>query len=257
MRMIHRVAITAFFLLSTVGALAQTNEDSSAYDIVSVKPSPPGSPPGGVDPLPSGTGYKGDATTVKSMISVMYRIPIRQIVGGPEWLGEDKFDVAAISDQPHTTDELHLMFQKMLADRFHLKVHTETKAGRIYALAITKSGAKLTPSSTSSEHNIPITNGGSNQFIGSDVRMNFFCWWLGLRLQNDERPVVDQTGLTGAYDFTLFFRPQLPPDATTDEQDNRPTIFDALRDELGLELIPKKGPVEYLVIDHIERPSEN
>jgi uncharacterized protein (TIGR03435 family) len=80
---------------------------------------------------------------------------------------------------------------------------------------------------------------------------------VSLRLQNDERPVVDQTGLTGAYDFTLSFRPQLPPDATTDEQDNRPTIFDALRDELGLELIPKKGPVEYLVIDHIERPSEN
>ena len=78
-----------------------------------------------------------------------------------------------------------------------------------------------------------------------------------LEAANDERPVLDRTGLTGAYDFTLSFRPQLPPDAITDEQDNRPIIFDALLDELGLELIPKKGPVEYLVIDHIERPSEN
>lgn len=192
------------------GVIAQTPGDSPAYDIVSVKPSLPGVSPGGVDPLPSGLGYEAEATTVKSMISVMYRIPLRQIVGGPDWLDEEKFDVAAIADKAYTTDQLHMMFQRMLADRFHLKVHTETKPGRIYALVIAKSGSRLTPSLSVQEHNIPITNGGNNQFVGSHVRMNFFCWWLGLRLQNDERPVVDQTGLTGAYDFTLSFRPQLP-----------------------------------------------
>jgi uncharacterized protein (TIGR03435 family) len=91
--------------------------------------------------------------------------------------------------------------------------------------------------------------------------MNYLCFWLSQNLQSDQRQVVDRTGLTGTFDFKLSFRPQLPPDASADalspELENLPSIFDAVRDQLGLELTPQKGPVETLVIDHVERPSEN
>jgi uncharacterized protein (TIGR03435 family) len=109
-------------------------------------------------------------------------------------------------------------------------------------------------------HN-PITTGADNVTTGDRVPLNYLCFWLGQNLQNDQRPVVDQTGLTGIYNFTVKFRPQLPPDVAADGLDpeiqNLPSIFDAMRDQLGLELVPQKGPVEFLVIDHIERPSPN
>lgn len=69
--------------------------------------------------------------------------------------------------------------------------------------------------------------------------------------------MVDQTGLRDAYDFNLSFCPQLPPNATAGDQDNRPSIFDAMRDQLGLDLIPKRGPVEYVVVNHIDKPTSN
>ncbi len=195
------------------------------------------------------------------MLSVMYRVPLRRIVGGPSWLSSEKFDVQVRADHSYSIDDLHIMFQNLLADRFHLKLHKETKMGPVYVLTVAKSGLKMISVVAGKDRNIPITNGRSNEIIGNRVRMDFFCWWLGLRLQNDERPVIDKTGLRGTYDFKLSFRPQLPPDASGEVQspelENLPSIFDAVKDQLGLELVPQKGPVETLVIDHIERPTEN
>ena len=91
--------------------------------------------------------------------------------------------------------------------------------------------------------------------------MSYFCWWLGQQLQNDERPVIDLTGLDKNYDFTLTFLPLLPPDFPKEnlppELLDRPSIFDALKQQLGLKLTPQKGPVEYYVIDHVDKPSAN
>jgi uncharacterized protein (TIGR03435 family) len=114
----------------------------------------------------------------------------------------------------------------------------------------------MTPVAARKDRNMPITDGRDHETIGNAVRMDYLCYWLGQRLQNDRRPVIDKTGLTGTYDFNLAFRPELSPDASA-EFDNLPSIFDALRDRLGLELVPQKGPVETLVIDHAEKPTEN
>jgi uncharacterized protein (TIGR03435 family) len=106
----------------------------------------------------------------------------------------------------------------------------------------------------------PIHDDDNNVVTGDRVPMNYLCFWLGQILQYDHRPVVDRTGLTGTYDFTFAFRPVLPPDVSEDqspETANLPTIFQALRDQLGLELTPQRGPVEVLVIDHVEKPSAN
>jgi len=253
--------LLAFGLMPIPTTAAQNNQARLVYDVASIRQSRPNALAGGIDPLPGGTGYKGEGVSVKVMLSVMYRVPLRQIVGGPDWINDERFDVQAITETPYSTDDLHLMFQNLLTDRFHLKLHRETRLAPAYILTIAKSALKMAEATTARDHNIPITNGGHNEFIGNSVRMSFFCWWLGLKLQGDQRPVIDQTGLSGAYDFKLSFRPQLAPNASMEisnsEQDNRPSIFDALKDQLGLVLTPRKGPVETLVIDSVERPSEN
>ena len=91
--------------------------------------------------------------------------------------------------------------------------------------------------------------------------MSFLCWWLGQQLQNDGRPVIDKTGLGESYDFTISFAPQLPPNISRDslppEMQNLPSIFDALKQQLGLKLEAQKGPVEYYIIDNVDKPSAN
>ena len=156
---------------------------------------------------------------------------------------------------------MHTMFQNLLADEFKLKFHKEIKEGNVYALTIDKSGLKMKENETDQKFDIPITRGQNGIATGVRVPMQYLCWWLGQNLQQDERPVVDMTGLNKNYDFTLTFLPQLPPNFNTEnlppEILNRPSLFDALKQQLGLKLEPTKGPVEYFVIDHIERPARN
>jgi uncharacterized protein (TIGR03435 family) len=255
------IGLLGFCLISIGSASGQDEPARLLYDVASVRPSEPGAPEGEVDPLPGGIGYNAERISVKDMISVMYRIPLRQIVGGPEWLTSEKFDVEARADHPYSIDDLHIMFQNLLADRFNLKLHKEIRTGPVYVLTVAKSGLKMTPVDAGTDRHNPITTIGDNEAIGDRVPLNYLCFWLGQNLQNDERPVVDKTGLTGTYDFTLRFRPQLPPDVSAEglspEIQNLPSIFDAMKAQLGLELVPQKGPVEFLVIDHVEKPSGN
>ena len=245
----------------TTSAFGQDKPARLLYDVASVRPSQPGAPEGEVDSLPGGIGYNAERISVKDMLSVMYRIPFRQIVGGPEWLATEKFDVEARADHPYSIDDLHLMFQNLLADRFNLKLHKRIKLGPVYVLSVAKSGLKMTPVDPGKDRHNPITSSGDNEVVGDRVPLNYLCFWLGQNLQNDQRPVVDRTGLTGTYDFTLEFRPQLPPDVSAEglspETQDLPSIFDALKAQLGLELVPQKGPVEYYVIDRVDKPSEN
>lgn len=188
----------------------------------------------------------------------MYRLPRRQVVGGPDWVDTQRFDVMVRANGRYSIDELHTMFQNMLADRFHLKLHIETKQGPVYALTVAKSGLKMMPVEEGFARNSPINEIRENVYVADRVPLVYLCFWLGTQLQSDHRPVVDETGLTGHYNFQLTFRPQLAPEETpSSEDENLPSIFDAMRDQLGLQLTPKIGPVQTLVIDSIERPSSN
>jgi uncharacterized protein (TIGR03435 family) len=152
------------------------------------------------------------------------------------------------------------MFQNLLADEFKLVFHKEIKEGPVYALMVDKSGLKIRVNESPQDFQIPI-KGPPDKVIGTRVPMQYFCWWLGQVLQREERPVIDQTGLDKNYDFTLDFTPELPPDFPKENLPpgflDHPSIFDAVRQQLGLKLEPQKGPVEYYVIDHVERPAEN
>jgi uncharacterized protein (TIGR03435 family) len=231
------------------------------FDVASVRLSEPGLRGGGVKPLPGGNGYTVINIPVKLMISLMYRVPMRHIEGGPDWLNTDSYDIEARTDHPGSIDDLHTMFQNLLADRFNLKFHKEIKEGSVYALTVDKSGLKMTENQSGRDLKIPITFGAGGEANGVRVPMEYFCWWLGQQLQSDKRPVIDKTGLDKSYNFKLSFAPELPPDVPKDslppELRDRPSIFDAVKEQLGLKLTPEKGPIESLVIDHVERPSEN
>ncbi|HEV2619874.1 MAG TPA: TIGR03435 family protein [Acidobacteriaceae bacterium] len=253
----HKCCIlSAWFSLACAPiALSQTSSVPLTYDVVSVRPSNPSSDEGRISPLPNGVGYNAVGVPVSAMLSVMYRIPHRQIVGGPSWVYNANFDVLVRADHRYSIDDLHAMFQNMLADRFHLKLHIEIRTGPVYALTLAKSGLKMTPVAEQQLRNSPIFTNDDTDFTGTSVPMNYLCFWLGMKLQEDQRPVIDKTDLTGHYDFKLTFRPLLPPDAS--EPGSLPSIFHAVKDQLGLQLIPQQGPVPTLVIDHIEKPSEN
>jgi uncharacterized protein (TIGR03435 family) len=253
---------TVFCLMFASVALGEPTTPRLTFDVASIKPSQ--SVAGalfGIKPLPGGSGYTAQNVPVKLMIALMYKVPMRQILGGPDWINSDRFDIEARADHPYSVDDLHVMFQNLLADRFNLKFHKETKEGAVYALSVDKSGLKMKADGTGQALGVPIVPGTAGGFNGTRVSMQYLSWWLGQQLQNDGRPVVDQTGLDQSYDFTLSFLPQLPPNVSRDslppELQNLPSIFDALKQQLGLKLEPQKGPIEYYVIDNVEKPSAN
>jgi uncharacterized protein (TIGR03435 family) len=242
------------------GARGQDQPSRLTFDVASIRLSKPGQTAGGIKALPGGHGYTSQNIPVKLIISLMYKVPMRQISGGPDWLENDRYDIEARADGVYDLDQLHTMFQNLLADRFKLQFHKDIKEGPAYVLTVDKPG-KMTVNDSPQDFNIPMNNGPDGVAIGKRVSMNYFSWYLGQILQADKRPVIDQTGLKGNYDFTLSFAPVLPPDFPREnlppEIRDRPSIFEALRDQLGLKLTAQKGPVEYYVIDHVERPSEN
>ena len=179
-------------------------------------------------------------------MTVIYRISPGRIQGGPDWFSTAVFDLEAKADRAYGLDDLHTMFKNLLADRFGLKFHTETKQGPVYELMVDRSGAKMKADGDVGNLNIPIIPSGPGEFVGTKVPIAYLCWFLGQQMQNDPRPVIDRTGLTQVYDFTFNFMPELPPgvsiDALPPEMQNRPTIMDALREQLGLRLGNTEGP---------------
>jgi len=250
--------------LALITASARIGEKPAPlkFETASVKPSPPGSKAGPIRALPGGDGYEVQDANVKLMISLMYKVPMRQITGGPPWLNADGYDIEAKADHFHSLDDLHVMFRNLLADRFGLRFHKEIKQGPVYTLTVDRAGSKMKVDESPERFDYPIktttADGKGWVVVGTRINMEYLCWWLGQGLQKDGRPVIDKTGLDKNYDFTLAFAPpgvpnsKLPPGIR-----DRPSIFNALRDQLGLELNAATGPVEYLVIDHIEKPAAN
>ena len=251
----------ALFAIAAGFLSGQEQPKRLTFEVISIKAWKPGQPGGGIMALPGGQEYNAIGAPVLLMISLMYKVPQRQITGGPDWLNTDRWNVDAKADHPgYSLDDLHLMFQNMLADEFKLKFHRETREGPVYDLVVDKGGLKMKENKSPEPYKVPI-NGGPAGSIGTRVPMQYLTWWLSQIVQQDGRPVVNKTGLDGNYDFALSFMPELPPDFPRDkipqEVLDRPDIFKALRDQLGLRLEPGKGPVEYFVIDSAQKPSDN
>lgn len=276
------IALTAALgLPSATFILAQTQADTKgtaplAFDVISVKPSQPGTPGIGIQPMSKGQGYRVGGVPVRLMISLMYKITDTQIVGGPKWMDTDQWDIEAKADQPATLDQLHEMFQTMLADRFHLQFHKEKREIPAYVLSVDKSGSKLKPNDGPDTFEIPIRGAGPASVSASGIGMKiqgvrapmvYVSWWLSQQLNNV--PVVDQTELAGFYDFNLQFLRELPPGfaermggdmprgMSVDNGPPPPPLEVALREQLGLKLEKRKAPADVFVIDRLEKQDAN
>jgi uncharacterized protein (TIGR03435 family) len=154
-----------------------------------------------------------------------------------------------------------VMLGNLLEDEFKLKLRKDVKEGPVYALSVDKSGLKMKVNESPEDFEIPVQGGPGGVTVGKRVSMQRLCFTLGQFVQGTERPVIDRTGLTGFYDFTLAFLPELPPGFNKDnlppEMLSRPSIFEAVKQQLGLKLEPQKGPVEYYVVENIEKPVGN
>jgi uncharacterized protein (TIGR03435 family) len=260
----HSMMLSTVFLLAGAAAFHQVKPDTEPrleFEVASVKPAKPGSEGGMIKPLPGGQTYIATNMPVKIMIKLMFHLNDRQISGGPGWLDTELYDVEAKADRPRTIDELHVMFQNLLIDRFNLQFHKETRTLPAYELVVDKSGPKLTDNPSPENFDIPVRPMGYGKMEATHCSMSYFSWLLAQRL---DQPVIDQTGLTKFYDFKLEWTPEPPPglagrpDAPANlPATNGPDLFTALREQLGLKLESRKGPVEVMVIDHIEKPSEN
>lgn len=256
--MMHRMLV--IFLIA--GFARGQDSKRLTFDVTSIKPSTPGGRGGGIKPLPGGQEYRAQGAPVKQMISLMYRISLNQISGGPDWLNTDLWDIEAKADHSYNLDDLHTMFQNLLADEFKLKFHKQVKEGPVYVLSVDKGGERMKVNDSPQDFEIPI-QGGPRMGVtfGKRVPMPYMAYWLGLILRDDQRPVIDRTGLDKNYDFKLEFLPPLPPGFNKEnlppELLEKPSIFEALKQQLGLKLDAQRGPIEYYVIDSVEKPASN
>jgi uncharacterized protein (TIGR03435 family) len=235
------------------------------FDVASFKPSTAQGGSGGIRPAPGGQRYVATNCTIKLMIQVAFRLRPEQVVGGPAWLGEDRYDMEAKAEKPSTSEELRSMLLNLLAERMNLKYHGEKREMAVYALSLGKSGARLTPHEAANSGEPWIDQSFEKplhlKMKATSVTLDYFVFRLAQML---DRPVIDLTGLRGSYDFNLAYTRELPPGFPEggkingeDPDTSGPPIFEAVKQQLGLELKPQKGAVDVIVIDHAEKPAAN
>ena len=235
------------------------------FEVATIKPSVPGAPGRSILLGRGGSNlFTTTNTPLADLITFAYELHPRQLTGAPAWVESEKFDLSAKPDQPGMPSgaQLKSMVKQLLAERFQLAFHREKKELSVYALTVAKSGPKLAKSDSTAS--LPGFGGRGPGNIGvRNATMAEFADFLQNRLV--ERPVVDQTALSGRYDFTLKWTPDPSPAAALatnppppqPADSDAPDLFGALVQQLGLKLESTKAPVEVLVIDKVEKPSEN
>jgi len=278
-----------FGLVNASVSRAQSQTPARSFEVASVKPAKSDSPGMFIRNDPNGS-FSAKNAPLKLLMQIAYRVKEAQISGGPSWINSEPFDIEAKPDESVATELQNLpqaerevvipsMLQSLLAERFKLTLHHETKELPVYVLLVAKNGPKMHESAPAApDEPAPGAPGpgpnrrgsimmqGRGQLTVNSQPLSQFANLLSHFLG---RVVVDQTGLKANYDFKLQWtpgdeemmfrgmgpgpdgRPAPPPDASG------PTLFTALQEQLGLKLESQKAPVDTLVIDHVDKPSEN
>jgi uncharacterized protein (TIGR03435 family) len=269
-------------------ALAQAPAEyvpTLTYDVASIRENKPSeSFTLSLTSPPHAGSFRATSFTVQDLIVMAYGIKHFQVSGAPDWVESTRYDVQAKSDSSvdealaklsnrQARLEKQHMLQRLLADRFQLKLHHETKVLPAFALTVMKNGPKLQEAKAGT----PTPSGAKDparpklpslyqrrddkqrgyEFIADGVSMKEVVDMLAGQFG---ATVVDKTGLLGTYNFTLQYHDTMPDDDTENdaEEDTAwPPLFKAIQQQLGLKLESTKAPVAILVIDHIEKPSEN
>jgi uncharacterized protein (TIGR03435 family) len=252
-------------------AAPDSGAQAPAFEVASIRPNKSG----GSGSHSSFDNGRFTATNIGLRTLIQYDafgIPGPQIVGGPGWLSSDKFDIAAKVDDAtaermktlsHDEETLltRRLVQQLLTDRFKLAVHMETKELPVYALVVAKGGPKLTLSKQADGGTSLSSSTG--RMTAKGVTMTKLTQSLTQILARElGRIVIDETGVEGRYDLALLWTPDTGSASLTNASNESsasagPSIFTALQEQLGLKLESTKGPVETLVIDHVEQPTEN
>jgi uncharacterized protein (TIGR03435 family) len=245
-----------------------------AFDVASVKLSKRPKEAGITNVTPQGINYLG--ASLRMILAEAYNVKWPSISGSDartrEMLDDGTYDIIAKADRAVPKEQLMLMLQTLLADRFKLTLHTESKVEPVYKLLVAKDGPKLQESAVGGDFSVgPVPNGAGLDC--HNMTMPVLSRYLTGRMG---RVVVDQTGLKGQYDFTLKISglpsldeakaavsPNAPPDATKVAISamlndwSSSSIFTDIQKQLGLKLDADRAPVDNLVVDHVEKPSEN
>ncbi|HEV2577200.1 MAG TPA: TIGR03435 family protein [Acidobacteriaceae bacterium] len=205
-------------------------------------------------------------SSLADLMMFAYSVQMKQIIGAPDWIEKDRYDIVATPAEEGrpSADQVRVMIRKLLADRFQLKFHHDKREMSAFVLTVGKGGARLRPGQRNgSLHGIGMQEAanGSLLFVNNAPIPAFTSFLQSLVL---DRPVVDETGLTGRYDFTVTFTPDEsefnghpPITKPADGVEPAPSLFEAIQEQLGLKLSPEKTQVDVLAIDHVEKPSAN
>jgi uncharacterized protein (TIGR03435 family) len=273
----------AMCLLAASGLAAQSAPASPTFDVASIKPTAPETRGTFLNFQPP-NGLKVSNAPLLMLITFAYDVREFQVTGGPGWVQSDRYDLLAKAEGTGGKDDGPSDFRKMsdpqretkvkemrervralLADRFQLTVHRETKEGSVYALVVAKNGSKLEEGKEGADGSQGL-RGGRGELTGMLAPMQMVVNFLSGQLG---RPIVDKTELKGKYNFKLKWAPDMGMGGNEMERKNPggegptastpdgPTLFTALQEQLGLKLESQKGPIEMIVIDRVEKPSEN
>jgi uncharacterized protein (TIGR03435 family) len=261
-----------------------------AFDVASVKPDMSDAPASSRFPLGPGDGYAPggffSATNQPLVVYLRFAYKLGQsdLPGLPAWVYNERFDIEARAQGSPTKDDMRLMMQSLLADRFKLIVHTQRQTKPVFNLVVAKagktgpqlhahsendscstasapstSGLQLPPIPCGSIGPIPASASGRGRLVGRAVTTGRIAGVLMNPFTGVDRPVLDRTGLTGTFDFSLEW--SLAPDSAqplgSQTEDTGPTFLEALQQQLGFRLKSTKGSVDVLVMDHVEHPTEN
>jgi len=239
---VNRKAGLAAILLSCAAA------QSLQFEVAAIRPST--AAPGWGTSFETFEGGRVRITNepVKLLIRVAFQLQNSQIVGGPAWLDSEPYDIeakAGLREKPGP-EQLSPMMRNLLEDRFHLKFHREKREMNAFALVVASGGSKLQPAAENEVNGMKTSTArDTSQLMATATSMRLLASYVGNRLG---RIVVDQTGLSGVYDFKV----EWAPDQATDS--SAPSLVTALREQLGLKVESQKVPLEILVIDRIDRP---
>jgi len=233
-------------ILALIFAIAANAQVQPAFEAASIHASRP-------DQASAKLGLSGDRFSVENctlsfIIQQAYSLRDFQVVGGTQSMLDARFDIQAKAASPTNDDQLTVMAQALLADRFRLKVHREMRPMAVYALVIAKGGPKL-PAPKPGEAR-SIESGPPGFMSGTNVPISAFIEEYASKV---DRPVIDKTNFTGRFDFTLRWT----PDNAAHADPAFSSIFTEIQSQLGLKFDPQKLPVEVLIIDHVEQPSAN
>lgn len=253
------VILLSLCLLTLERMPAQAPGVVSTFPVATIKPGAPDAVP-----IVQIRGYRfaTEGTTFVDVFKYAYNVHPDQVVGGPDWLRTQKFDILADpeTEKRPSSDQMKAMVQQLLAERFHLVMHHEQKTLSVYALVRTSDAPKLTKS-TADPSGIPAVaySPKGELHVGNSTMANFAAFLQRFVL---DRPAVDQTGISGHFDLVLHWTPdnfQTVERHEDPQQDASasPSLFTAIKEQLGLKLQPAKAPTDVFVIDRVEQPSQN